>query len=324
MNTLSEPKRIYLDTKDWIYLSQVHYGLEKDPELVEVYEKIKKLSASGEAIFPISFSHLEDIMIRRDEASRNRLIDLIMEISKGHVLEPYTFHIQDEIINAVAHRFGKISPYDVKSNILSKGLVHIMSKGMEITWNKEAADIPDELIQKMKDEANSPKWMAKFLKDGEMAEWFQEDRKIVDDAAKNMDKNRLEKLKLEKEERFNQAAAHYIYDIISPHLASLLETADPEMIKKAVPRDKESMEKFLEDMPSTNISFRLTYARDEWYEREVKPNDIADINHLAGGIAYCDIVVTEKAFGNLAKQQGLDKKYGCVVVHSLKELNKII
>ena len=49
------PKRIYLDTKDWIYLAQVRNGLKKDLEFVEAYEKIKNLSESGDAIFPISF-----------------------------------------------------------------------------------------------------------------------------------------------------------------------------------------------------------------------------------------------------------------------------
>ena len=317
------PKRIYLDTKDWIHLSQIHYGLEKDPELVEVYQKIKKLSNSGEAIFPISFPHLEDIMIRRDEESRNRLLDLIMEISKGHVLEPYIYHIQNEIINAVAHRLGKVSVYDIKSNILSKGLVHIMSRGLKITSNKPGS-ISEELIQKMKNEADKPENMAKFLKYGKMSKWFQKDRENLENITKNMEQNRLLKLQLDNKERYNQAAAHYIYNIIGPYFIPLLIGADEEMKKKVIPQNKEEMEKFLEDMPSINISFRLTYGRDEWYGREVELNDIADITHLTGGIAYCDIVVTEKAFGNLCKQKGLDKQYGCIIIHSLKELYKFI
>lgn len=318
------PKRIYLDTKDWIYLSCVHYGLELDAELVKVYEKIKRLSDSGEAIFPISFSHLEDIMIRKDEGSRNRLIDLIMGISKGHVLQPYTYHIYDEIVNAVDHRLGKIASIDIKSNILSVGLAYIVSRGINLTMNELPDYNSDELIQKIKDEINKPELMAKFIKDGRMTEYFRNDRKIINDTAKDMDKNRLEKLKLGKEERYNRSTVDYIDNIINPHLASILQTTDIETRKKVVPQDKESAEKFLESMPSTNISFRLTYERDKWYRRAVQPNDSADINHLAVGIAYCDVVVTEKAFGSLAKQLRLDKKYGCTVVCSLKELNKII
>ena len=132
-------------------------------------------------------------MIRSDEASRNRLIDVIMDISKGYVLEPYTEHIQNEVVNAVAHRLGKVTPIDIKSEILSKGLVHIMSRGINITWNKSVGNIPDELIQKMKDEADKPENMSKFLKDGQLAEYFHEDRKIIDDAAKNMEINRIAK-----------------------------------------------------------------------------------------------------------------------------------
>lgn len=320
MSKNTPPKRIYLDTKDWIFLARVENGLETDSELTEILQKIKKLSESGEAVFPISFSHLEDIMIRNDDESRNKLIDFIMSISKGHVLQPYIFRMQEEVINAACHRLGYPSVYDIKSKILSKGLPFILSTGYEIT----AKNVPEELIKKMKEEAEKPETMSKFLKDGEFSEYFREDRKIIDDAAQNMEKIRKEKMKIDKEKRFNESIAHYIYDIIAPHLAKFLIGATKEQKDQIIPKDKKSMEKFLEDMPATNVSFRLTYGRDEWYERKVQPNDIADINHLAGAIPYCDIVVTEKAFGSLSQQLGLDKKYGCTVLRSLKELNKII
>jgi len=109
-----------------------------------------------------------------------------------------------------------------------------------------------------------------------------------------------------------------------PPLAKFLVGAPEDLKQKIIPNGAESMEEFFEDMPATNVSFRLTYARDELFERKVQPNDIADINHLAGAIPYCDIVVTEKTFGSMAQKLGLDKKYGCTVLRSLKELNKMI
>ena len=318
------PKRIYLDTKDWIYLAQVRNGLKKDLELVEVYEKIKNLSESGDAIFPISFFHLTDIMMRQDDDSRNRLIDFIVLISKGYVLQPYTFYISSEVVNASYHRLNFLSRHDIKSLILGKGLSYFVSRGYEISLNKDAVDNPEKLIQKLKEESDKPESMAKFLKEGTTAEKFQKDRIIFDKAAKRMDEFRKEKMKMEKHERFKHSIAYFLYEIISPPLTKFLSARTSELKNKIIPKDAESMEKFLEDMPATNVSFRLTYGRDAWYEREVQPNDIADIGHLAGAIPYCDIVVTEKAFGSLCKQQGLDKKYDCTVVNSLKELNKII
>jgi len=217
MSKISSTKRIHLDTKDWITLVKVDQGIETDPELVEVYEKIKKLSDSGDAIFPISFMHLEDIMIRKDDESRNKLIDLIMEISKGYVLKPYTFFIQDEVINAACHRLGKQSMIDIKSTILGKGISHIVSKrGMKITWNKEKVDLPDDLVKEMKELADKPEAMKQFLKDGGLAEQFRQDRSIVDEAAKQMEKNRQEKMKLDKKDRFNQAIGYFLYDVVSP------------------------------------------------------------------------------------------------------------
>jgi len=316
--------RVYLDTNHWIKLAQVANGKENDPELIEVYKKIKKLSNSGETVFPISFSHLEDIMIRKDDESRNKLIDFIMSICNGYVLQPYTFYVQDEVINAACHRLNKPSIFDIKSLILGRGILYLVSRGYEITWNKEVADIPEELIQQMKEESDKPETMASFLKDDKMAEKFRRERTMIDDAAKNMEINRKGKMKMDKKDRFNHSIAYFLYDIVSPAIAKFLVGAPKELKSQIFPKDAKSMEKFLEDMPATNISFRLTYGRDEWYERAVQPNDIADINHLAGAIPYCDIVVTEKTFGSLCQQLGLDKKYGCTVLRSLKELKKIL
>ena len=214
------PKRIYLDTKDWIYLAQVHNGLEKDLELIEVYEKIKNLSGAGADIFPISFSHLTDIMIRKDDDSRNRLIDFIVLISKGYVLQPYTFYIQYEVVNASCHRLSFPSRYDIKSLILGKGISYLVSRGYEISLNKDVVDNPEELIQKLKEEADKPESMAKFLKEGTTAEKFQKDRIIFDETAKRMDEFRKEKMKMKmKNKNASIIQSHIFFLKLFQHLS---------------------------------------------------------------------------------------------------------
>lgn len=320
---MSEAKRIYFDTRDWITLARVENGLETDSELVEVYGKIKKLSESGDAIFPISFFHLEDMMINSNEEQRNKLIDFMASISKAWVLQPYTFYINKELYNAVLHRLGKNSKYNIREKILSKGLAYLISTGYEITWNKDA-NVPNEFIEKLREVTDSPASLILMLKDKGISGRFQQFRQETIDTARTMETNRKQKMTIAKDVRYATSIVLYLDQVIVPHLSRLLMGVDRSIRTIIIPSTRESIEEFLEDMPSTNIVFRLTYARDEFYQREVDANDIADINHLTVAIPYCDIVVMERMFASASIQLGLDKKYGCKILRSLKELNQII
>lgn len=78
-------------------------------------------------------------------------------------------------------------------------------------------------------------------------------------------------------------------------------------------------------MPALNVYLQLIIARDDDSPgRKVQSNGMNDICHLAGAIPYCDIVVTEKMFAHLSKQQKLDKKYNCIVCNSLLELDSVL
>lgn len=318
-----EPKRIYLDTNQWITLARVVNGSEKDSELVEVYQKMKKLSDSGEAIFPISFFHLEDMMVHQNKERREKLIDFMVTISKGWVIRPYNFLIYEEVSNAVLSRLGVRSFYDIRKQMIAKGLAHMISSGYEITWNK-SVKVPENFEQRLKEATDSPETMAKLLKSDGMTLHFQQGRKLYIDNADKMEQNRLKNQKMEKNQRYNTAIGEYIYNVVGNELEKFLGKAKPDIIRKAIPQTRTEMEEFLESMPATNIVFRLTYGRDEFYNRQVQSNDTTDINHLSGAIPYCDIVVMERMFASLSQQLKLDKKYGCTVLSSLKELNKII
>lgn len=319
-----EPTRIYLDSRDWIFLAKVENELEKDSDLISVYGKIKSLSDKGAAIFPISFSHLEDILINSKQEQKEKLIDTMVSISKGWVLQPYTMHLYKEISNAILHRLGADSKFNIRTDILAKGLPFIISTGYQITWNKSAKSVPDDFEQQLKNLIESPQSLSMVLKDPDFSTRFKQFRKETEEFVKKMEFNRLQKQKLDKKQRYDQSIGSYLLDVVEPRLPIIPKNTDPSIIKRIIPQTKKDMEEFLEDMPSTNIVFRLTYARDEFYERPVQINDIADINHIATAIPNCDIVVMERMFASESQKLHLDKKYDCKILRSLKELNQII
>jgi len=70
-------------------------------------------------------------------------------------------------------------------------------------------------------------------------------------------------------------------------------------------------------MPTFHTFYILDHARTS--TRSVKPNDIWDLA-LNVAIPYCDVVVTERAWCNIARRAGLDKMNETQVIRSSADL----
>lgn len=91
--------KLYLDTKYWVYLCDVHLGREKDPILIEIYHSLKDLCQSEKVICPISSNVLEEIIKQSDKTTLQASIELIDGFSKGISLISYYERLQAEILN---------------------------------------------------------------------------------------------------------------------------------------------------------------------------------------------------------------------------------
>jgi len=314
-------KLIFLDSRFWIELAKVHYGKEKDGKKNQAYKKIKEVSDSGECIFPFSMFHLEDLIKNSNKESRDRLVDFIVDISKRHVLRPWNLFSKYEIENAMMHRLGGKSLYNIEKDVIGQGIVNLTGNTLEVKHpDKEIQKILDEKKEEMEKEANSAEFMKKFLKDEKFHKHVKKGRDDYVKFAAQMETNRKQNKGKKKEELYALSATLYFDQVIFAHLEKFLQELkiSPKSLNL---NSKDDVEAFLEDMPSLNIVMKLTFARDsESYEREVQPNDLLDISHIAGSLPYFDIVLMEKMFTSLTKKMKLDKKYSCLVFSSLEEL----
>ncbi len=319
-------KRIFLDSNHWIYLAQVSKGIKKDPILVEVYQKIKKLSDSGDVIFPFSLFHLEDLLKNTNQKQREFLVDFMMNISKGYVLKPFSVFREKEIENAFLHKLGLTPIHDIKSKILAKGIAYVAGEEYFFTSkNPEVQKIFDEKDKEIRDKINSLEFMEKQLKSKDFSIHIKQGHQMYLDGAVEMEKNRRIRRTWKKSERFDNEIKQHFINSVFPYLFRI--NAEKKLSPKLSEffKTKKDIEEFIESIPGSNILIRLTFARDEEsFEREVKPNDIIDVAHLSGAVPYCDIVVAEKMFASICKRIKLDKKYNCVVINSLKDLNDLL
>jgi hypothetical protein len=79
------------------------------------------------------------------------------------------------------------------------------------------------------------------------------------------------------------------------------------------------MRAFVDGMPSGDVHVSLQTAshrgRSKW-----EPNDFHDIDFLSVGVAYCDIVATEKHRAHQLRAQGVHERLGTRVLTSLDHL----
>ena len=319
--------RVYLDTNHWINLAKVHYGKETDPTLVEVYQKIKKLSDSKIAIFPISIFHLNDILKNSNKSQRDNLVDFILSISKSWSMKPFPMFLSESVENVLLQKIGVQPIHDIRSQIFGKGIAHMVGTGYDFKSDtEEGRKLIEQYGERWRERFESLEAMSWFLKD----ESFCLDVRntvyaLLGNTALTLENYRHQKQSWTKTDRFDNELQAFFYNSIEPHLLILLRKYKIENLRKFMLQTKQDFEQFLEFMPSFNILIRLTFVRDEESpERIVQPNDITDIYHFAESVPYCDIVVMEKMFASICKRTNLDKTYNCKVLSSLKELNVII
>lgn len=82
-------KKIYLDTKYWLILRDVHRGETSDSAKLRLYELVLDLAKSGKAIFPFSESHFEEFLKQTDSESLESTLSLIYLLSRNTAIRPY-------------------------------------------------------------------------------------------------------------------------------------------------------------------------------------------------------------------------------------------
>lgn len=81
---------------------------------------------------------------------------------------------------------------------------------------------------------------------------------------------------------------------------------------------------FIENIPGLDVETQLVVRRNANRGKTIDKNDFADISALTAAIPYCDMVVTENTWRDLAVRSGLDKKYNTVIISDIRKLENYL
>jgi len=313
---INDPPRIYIDQNGWIALSRQFYGRDPSNRCHEVLNALTAASEADEVRVPLSFGHLVEVCASGDMERRKRLAAFMVKVSKQYALVPFDLVRHEETMEAVVRRLGVDGQWFNRERLVQKGLWCAL--GLEPTF--EGGE--PEQVKLLEDILRSDAVAEKML-----SEWMSSDagralRQRTEQEAVIL--NRIRHAQLGQQGRVGKRLADsmaVIDEMILPIAEAECQKVgiDPARLHETFGNDEDKLE-FARSIPSYDVLLSLMLARDEEAQRDIDRNDMRDIAFLATAIPYCDVVVTERYFGNVALRLKLDERYECTILTDVSSL----
>lgn len=315
---------VYLDQNKWNDLSNAYYGLTQGRKFQHVLEKIQTAVSNKSAVFPISFEHWFETHKDPDRERRKRLAVVMSEISRGVSISPQSKIRRWEFTQELGKAFHKT--YPSMPSVFGIGIPFALGK--ELIIRDESGNsvlMPEKFYLEVNELLASSETIISFLVGNDEATNLEAIEQYNNSQAELV--GRVESFR-EKAKQSGKAAHRRAY------IANLTIAIQDELIE-ALGLYHKTMDDFLnlgrdvitsiyKNCPTVDTEITIVTTRNEQWDKKVKANDSVDIAFLTTAIPYCDIVVTEKFWGTLAKQKKLHQKYKTHFFSDLNELEGVL
>lgn len=323
MNILNgKPVLVYLDQNKWIDLSRAYYKRVEGEKFAQTLVNVQKAVAENIVIFPLSLAHIIETQKTPDIDRRKRLAKVMVEISKGWTIANHCYIIPKEISSAISKMFGKEAPMPNELQVIGRGIPFACGIAEDSHKNFGISE------EKAKDFLNLPDnpWVLfQFL--------VGNDESIVKKGIKRY--NRTAAAYAQETEKIRKIGKKYSRAIRKRTcIAEILIRDQSDFIdvfalhdlrfKDFLSMELEQKISFVEQIPTYDVEIELTTERNGHWNRTIDPNDMTDIGFLNVAIPYCDIVITEKIWTNMATRKKLSDKYKTTILKDISDLENII
>lgn len=300
---------IYLDENKWIDLRNEKSGID----LAVNYYKIKEQVEAGNWILPLSHVHLEETLNTGNDELRIKLAEIQIELSLGYSI-PAFYVLRNLDIEQLNQE--KRKPTNVAD---------IIKKDIHNAWGASLDKIIEDALQEenlAKIDREHFKTSYKSLYRSIIPIFANRNKKEITFAEKQDDVEFLSRLQSFCMNGTKTATLlDFLYHCVPIYFKDKQDVVLASISSKAGTADRQ-LELF-RTMPTFYSNCALLYRNIKVQARN-KPfhkNDFIDTLFLSVAIPYCDIIVTEKKWCNLAHQENLDKIYSTKFVSSLDELS---
>jgi hypothetical protein len=313
----SRPLHIYLDMNKWIALAQAYHNRSAGAQFQEVLECVRRAVREGRAVFPLSDIHILEARKRRDLESQRRLLTVMWEFSQGWALAPTRVLVEQQLEVAVARLFEQPTP--IVDSPFGRGPV--FAYGLSGDLLRDVGGDAERASQ-IQETFTTLRGLDRLLQShatagaSQAAQLFQ---LRLDQAANDNQTRRQDAQPATRVQR----KGDYVRDLLQhPRLLAIL-TRNGQLEAFGQLEQAEFVQ-FFGGVPTLDVEIELLTESNEHLDRLTQPNDIADVTFLSAAIPYCDIVVTERYWVNIATRKGVGEKYGTTLLSNLNDLIPIL
>lgn len=304
----------------WISLGQARHGVKEGDRFRDALDFATYASANRLAMFPLSAGHYYETWKQRRGDRRRRLGELMSEVSRHRTIAGYKSIVDAEIDAALRDRFATpTTPRTV--DLFGYGVAHAFDDPRLRDYREVIKQFPNLAGSEM---WSADRWETEILcgplQDLPFADIAQPDRSPAQSYAQS-EKQLAAAIAGARKTGADQdgmIACHEIWGLL-PVLVPALQRAGLSFEDLAA-SGADGLTAFLLALPwrGAVLSMRRQAHREgyqNWNE-----NDLNDVAYLGLGVAYCDILVAEKAWARRIRDCKLDERYEIIVIDDLQQL----
>jgi hypothetical protein len=318
-------QNVYLDQNMWIYLAQTRTQQGGQARYQEVLTLAETGVEAGLVSFPLSAIHYIETSNRRPWERRQDLAKTMALLSRFHAIAPFTAVVPPEIDRALQDMFDvRMPPRAVE--VFGVGFRHAMN--LPFPGFEMPADAPvDPDFRKAFNDAvaMSTEWVMLAGLSPQFGidetDFDKEQREIGDRLASEQERLRVLRRQEswhsgERSKRVAMAATLTGWrDEVAEGMARVgLQFEDLRDVGRGGLTD------LIQSIPTLHVASELVRQREAARDTPWTRNDVNDVYALSVAIVYCDVVVTELQWVDLATRSKLHDRYGTVLLKDLATL----
>jgi hypothetical protein len=295
---------VYLDLNKWIDLAHAYYHRRGSGSHRGVLRVVERAVEAGVLRLPFSACHFMEICKRHDRASRRRLIHVLERFSAGWAIATPR-EIVPALTEAATYRaLGRAAPMPLTTPI---------GRGWQFAWGSKAAALgPLGRVPAV--------WT--FVLENISATAGNIWTPLARALACDMERAKPALQSVSAEMRRRHYAALLLVSIQKHIIPALISSGTSNAAFFSLGPDR--LMKLIRSIPPLDVELELVCERNQHWTRPADPNDLVDVDQLSVAIPYCDAVVTERWWCNIARRRKLDERYGTVLLSRLCELTPFL
>lgn len=322
-----------MDQNKWIDLFDIKTGKKSDKMLKNLLNMIEDNRDQKNLVFPFSMIHFIETASHENKTKRNEMIDFMWEISNGYTIKNYHYTTLPEIFNYIGYRTSRLPQLNMQEIVIKKGFPYAFGEYTIKTGENLSKEDKNKIKKETKKMVNSKEAFRKLIFSTDFLEELP--RRDYEEAHANeleRLRKRADNLDQSEKYRWNSGMVGQFKADILPTFIEICYSLNINpfnlfnfdyYLTGPLSENYRISKLTLASFPSFYCFSALTFRRDI-RGVPIEPNMTNDIMFLSVAIPYCDIVVTEKFFTGVAKQENLHEIYNTRITSKLRDISDLI